>query len=144
MCSASFAGQPAYRVGGAYWANRRWNRADHLICAGCYEEKRGQFNRDHRALKLSWMATVGRGKEMPPTPCEACGQLVVRNAETLLRRVTCSAACATSLTRSRNGGKGSGRPCEECGTAITSGRADSRYCGSACRQKAYRQRKSHV
>ncbi|MFD4795271.1 hypothetical protein [Streptomyces anulatus] len=62
---------------------------------------------------------------------------MVRGAEVLMRGVTCSAACRTSLTRRRNGGWGSGRP---CGTPVTTGRADSAYYDAACRQKAYRRR----
>lgn len=80
---------------------------------------------------------------MRPTPCAACGQPVIRNADPLLKRVTCSMACDSSLSRSRNGrqgNQGSGRPCETCGERITTGRADSRYCSPKCRQKAYRQR----
>lgn len=50
----------------------------------------------------------GRGALMSPTPCAACGLSVVRNADPLLKRVTCSPSCATSLTRSRNG-EGRGR-----------------------------------
>lgn len=65
---------------------------------------------------------------------------MVRGAEVLMRGVTCSAACRTSLTRRRNGGRGSGRPCGACGTPVTAGRADSAYCDAACRQKAYRRR----
>lgn len=58
--------------------------------------------------------------------------------EKLLAGVTCSRACRTSLTRIRNDGRGSGRPCGARGTRITAGRADSQYCGPPCRQKAYR------
>lgn len=84
---------------------------------------------------------------MPPTPCVACGHPVIRNSDPLLKRVTCSFACDSSLSRSRNGregNKGSGQPCETCDEQITTGRADSRYCSSACRQKAYRSRVSNA
>ncbi|MFB7852665.1 hypothetical protein ACFC34_37410 [Streptomyces sp. NPDC056053] len=57
-----------------------------------------------------------------------------------MKGVTCSRACRTSLTRKRNGGRGSGRPCGACGEPVTAGRADSAYCNGKCRQKAYRRR----
>lgn len=146
VCSVPFDGQAAYLTKGSYWASRRWNAISLLICASCYGGRRGYFNFDHRALPVCWTGVVGRGEELPPAPCEACGQPFIRNAEALLKRHTCSAACTTSLTRSRNGNKGSGKPCETCGRDITAGRADSRYCSPACRQKAYRHRmqNSHV
>lgn len=31
--------------------------------------------------------------------------------------------------------------CETCGASFTPGRSDGRYCGDACRQRAYRQRR---
>ncbi|MBK3584721.1 hypothetical protein JHN49_13660 [Streptomyces sp. MBT57] len=80
---------------------------------------------------------------LPPQACIAgCGLVVVRGAEKAMRGVTCSRACRTSLTRKRNGGIGSGRPCGVCGTLVTAGRADSAYCSAACRQKAYRSRRA--
>ncbi|MFJ3877132.1 hypothetical protein ACIPW5_06705 [Streptomyces sp. NPDC090077] len=93
----------------------------------------------------SWSGDlVGRGEVMAPTPCAACGQVLVRRAEPLLEHVVCSPACRTSLTRTRNGYHGSGLACEGgCGRVVTTGRADSRYCTAACRQRAYRRRKTH-
>jgi hypothetical protein len=144
-CAAPFDGQPAYLVQGARWmGRRRWCGNTLLICAACHDSRRGYFNADHKTTPITWTALVGRGEQQAPVPCAACGLAVIRNAEPLLKRVTCSAACSTSLTRSRNGNKGSDQPCETCGKEITTGRADARYCGPACRQKAYRQRKSHA
>lgn len=138
----------AYLVDGArkYPGQRRWSRLRFLLCRGCYEfgvdietgRQRAAGTRELDRTRWDWV--VGRGEEMPPAPCVACGQMVIRNADPLLKRVTCSQSCSVSLTRSRNGNQGSGQPCEACGEQITTGRADSRYCGSACRQKAYRQR----
>lgn len=140
MCAAPFADRPAYLVLGGRWTRRRWWREDLLICRGCHDDRRGYWNDDHKALPVQWVRLLGRGEQMSANPCVVCGQMVVRNSDPLLKRVTCSQSCSTSLTRSRNGGKGSGKPCETCGKPITTGRADSRYCDSACRQKAYRQR----
>lgn len=142
VCTEPFDGQPAYLTQGARWARRRWWAAKLAICRGCHTDRRGYWNQDHKTLPVYWTDLVGRGKEMPPTPCVACGLLVVRNADPGLKRVTCSQSCSTSLTRSRNGNQGSGSGCETCGKPITTGRADSRYCSGRCRQKAYRQRKA--
>ncbi|GHF57757.1 hypothetical protein GCM10018783_28920 [Streptomyces griseosporeus] len=144
MCATEFADQPAYLMQGAQWGRRRWGRALLLICRDCHDNRRGYCNDDHKALPVRWTGLVGRGKPMPATLCTACGLQVVRNGDPLLRRVTCSPSCSTSLTRSRNGGKGSGAPCETCGEQIVTGRADSRYCSPRCRQKAFRQRQSHA
>lgn len=145
VCEAPFGGEPAYLVNGGRWMRRRWHRRLLLICCDCYDNRRGLGNSDHRKYPVYYMDMVGRGfNVMPPTACEACGQLVIRVDDPLLKRVTCSRACSTSLTRSRNGNRGSGQPCEVCQVPITSGRADSRTCSSACRQKAYRQRKAHA
>ncbi|NUL05993.1 hypothetical protein HRW07_22730 [Streptomyces lunaelactis] len=135
-----------------YPGGRRWTRTRLLICAGCYTagfdpETGCEIPAARKRPRLEWRQLAGRGHVMDPTPCAACGQSVIRNSDPLLKRVTCSLACDSSLSRSRNdreGNKGSGEPCEACGEVITTGRADSRYCGSACRQKAYRQRNTHA
>jgi hypothetical protein len=147
MCSGAIDG-PGYLVDGARKHGRRWSGAQLLICGPCYH--RGAPDPDtgifpppatREGKRVYWRQLVGRGELLPPTPCAACGREVVRNGDPLLKRVTCSRACSTSLTRSRNGGKGSGRPCAECGDPLDTGRADVRYCGSACRQRAYRRRR---
>lgn len=154
MCGDSFGG-PAYLVNASRWKGRRYWGTRELICEPCY--MRGRINPETNLVPLDAERTgdhfqwhpwpTGRGKLLPPTPCEACGLEIVRHNDPLLKRVTCSASCLTSLSDSRNamrGNKGSAQPCETCGEPITAGRADSRYCGSACRQKAYRRRNSHA
>lgn len=149
MCDSPFDG-PAYLVNATRWkGRRRWGTRE-LICEADY--MRGAIGADGRIAGTDADRTgdhfewhpwpTGRGELLPPTPCEACGVVIVRHGDPLLKRITCSASCLTSLTRSRNGNKGSGNPCETCGEPITTGRADSRYCGPACRQKSYRRRQS--
>ncbi|MEV7660131.1 hypothetical protein AB0O39_39045 [Streptomyces anulatus] len=151
MCAAGLRGGTAYLVDGVRRGRRRRGTTRFtrlLICETCYE--RGSPDPDtgltravsaRRTKTAEWWALAGRGPALPPQLCLAgCGLTVVRGAEVLMRGVTCSAACRTSLTRTRNGGRGSGRPCGACGTLVTAGRADSAYCGAACRQKAYRRR----
>lgn len=147
MCADDLSGGPAYLVGGTARHGRRWVASHLLICGRCYNKgcpdpvtglSRPSATRQTKTAR--WMELTGRGAVLPPTPCVACGLVVVRRAEKLLKGVTCSRACRTSLTRIRNGGVGSGRPCGACGRAVTAGRADSAYCGPPCRQKAYRRR----
>ncbi len=150
MCDGEFTG-PGFLVDAARSKGRRrwWVRV--LLCEPCY--RRGfTTTEDGRTVtagfatrqrdRFEWFDLVGRGTEQPAAPCAACGRMVVRASDPLLKRVTCSQSCSVSLTRSRNGNNGSGNPCETCGEAITTGRADSRYCSPACRQKAYRERQA--
>lgn len=135
-----------YLVDGArkYPGQRRWTATRFTICEACHAlgfDPQGRYHSPGRERdRVRWSQVVGRGEQMPPAPCVNCGLHVIRNADVLLKRVTCSPACGTSLTRIRNGNRGNGQPCETCGEPITTGRADSQYCGSACRQKAYRRR----
>lgn len=149
LCAADVSGGPAYLVVGAVRRGRRWVADRLLICACCYGKGAPDpvtgLSRPHAARRTAtawWVELAGRGEVLAPTPCVACSLVVVRRAEKLLAGVTCSRACRTSLTRTRNGGRGSGRPCGACGTPVTAGRADSSYCGPPCRQKAYRRRAS--
>lgn len=143
---------PAHLVTGSTKKGRRRVYGTFLICAPCYTTGapdpvtgliRPAADRraaDRRAGATERLDLAGRGPILPPGPCLACGLAVVRRAEKLLKEVTCSHACRTSLTRIRHGGRGSGRPCGACGQPVMSGRADSAYCRPACRQKAYRRR----
>lgn len=149
MCDNTITGpgflvEAARSKGGRRWAVRA------LLCEPCY---RSGFTttEDGRTLsaeattrqrpRFEWTQLVGRGTEMPAEPCASCARLVVRASDPLLKRVTCSQSCNTSLSRSRNGNQGADRPCPECGDRIDTGRADSRYCSNACRQRAYRRRR---
>lgn len=157
MCSTDLTGQTGFLVEARHTKGRRRWHARTLICESCYRAGFTTFNgqtvpahdstRTVKGFEWQWLAGTFNGSvpELPPTPCAACGQLVVRGADPRLKRVTCSVTCSVSLTSSRNArvaaaNTGSGQPCETCGEQITTGRADSRYCGSACRQKAYRRR----
>lgn len=143
VCQQPLAGQPGYLVQGARWSRRRWWQARFLVCPPCWREGRARWNADHRALPVRYDRLVGRGgSEMPAAQCAACGQMVIRAADPLLKRVTCSVSCSASLSPSRNAREGISRPCDTCGTPITTGRADATYCSPACRQKAYRARRS--
>ncbi|GGP77828.1 hypothetical protein GCM10010278_65190 [Streptomyces melanogenes] len=138
-----------YLVVGTSREGRRRVFGRFLICEGCYvrgapDPVTGLSRPDaaRQAGGVRWFELLGRGPALAPEPCVGCGLVVVRRAEALLKGVTCSRACRTSLTRKRHGGRGSGRPCGSCGQPVTVGRADSVYCDARCRQKAYRRRKA--
>ncbi len=144
MCATDLASGVAYLVTGVVG---RAHGTQFLICEHCYragapDPVAGLSRPDtaRRRGSACWFGVVGRGPLLPPQPCVSCGLVVVRRAEKLLDGVTCSRACRTSLTRKRNGGRGSGRPCGACDRLVTSGRADFAYCDARCRQKAYRRR----
>ena len=150
MCGTALLGGTAYLVDGVRRLGRRREFTRFLICESCYEQGRPDPDTGltraasvRRSESAEWWGLAGRGAALPPQECVAgCGLVVVRGAEVLMRGVTCSRACRTSLTRKRNGGRGSGRPCGSCGEPVTAGRADSAYCGAGCRQKAYRRRQA--
>ncbi|KOT71122.1 hypothetical protein ADK47_32620 [Streptomyces rimosus subsp. rimosus] len=150
MCGADLLRGTAYLVDGVWRRGRRQRFDRFLICQTCYElgrpdpaTGRTRAASARRTESVEWWGLAGRGAALPPQACVAgCGLVVVRGAEALIRGVTCSRACRTSLTRKRNGGRGSGRPCGACGETVTAGRADSAYCDAKCRQKAYRRRRA--
>jgi hypothetical protein len=71
-----------------------------------------------------------------------CGREVTNTTYASRRWVTaCSERCsAKALRRMRREHRRA--TCETCGETFTPTRSDSRYCSPACRQKAYRERKS--
>ncbi|MFD7982121.1 hypothetical protein ACFV4M_01910 [Kitasatospora indigofera] len=136
MCNQTFH-EPAYMVDGDRKYRRSWARRTLLICPTCYAKP----PLERATSKVRWHRLHAElGGVLPPAPCLHCGRLVVRGADVRLKRVTCSKACSTALGRVSSGNVGPGRPCAGCGAAITTGRADSKFCGSACRQRAYRRR----
>ncbi|MFF4839266.1 hypothetical protein ACFY2G_04285 [Streptomyces collinus] len=148
MCDGEITG-PAFLVDAARSKGRSHWKVRALLCEPCY--RRGwTATPDGRTVtagdaartngRFQWLDLVGRGTEQPAEPCAACGQMVVRASDPLLKRVTCSQSCSVSLTRKRNGNQGTDQGCAECGDRIDTGRADSRYCSGACRQRAYRKR----
>ncbi|MHA6762059.1 hypothetical protein [Streptacidiphilus sp. PAMC 29251] len=148
MCSEPIEGL-LYLVSGSRKHGRRWSSGQFGICTSCFttggpDPKTGltKLASLREAKDFRWEDLVGRGKPLPAAQCAGCDRLVVRAADPLLKRVTCSRTCSTSLTRTRNGNQGSEDPCQGCGKPITTGRADARFCGSACRQKAYRRRRA--
>ncbi|GAA2425530.1 hypothetical protein GCM10010433_26880 [Streptomyces pulveraceus] len=134
MCPAGLeGGATAYLVSGARRRGRRMEAARLLVCEACYERGLPDPHTGRiaplsarRTDGVEWWGLAGHGPALPPGACAAgCGLVVVRRAEALMKKVTCSRACQASTTRIRNGGRGSGRPCMACGQPVTTGRADS-------------------
>ena len=79
-------------------------------------------------------------------PCDVCRRPVHRLLEySHGRHCFCSAVCRRSyygsLQRDRRQ-KANNRECATCGETFQGTRSDSRYCSSACRQRAYRHRQA--
>ena len=109
-----------------------------LICPGCYDQPRQNDDRHE------W----SDGRELlgvQPSRCENCGLRVVRKPDKRNLWHTCSEACRVALYRAvgkrMEERRGIELPtCQGCGAEMD-GRSDQRYCASACRQRAYRQRR---
>jgi hypothetical protein len=80
-----------------------------------------------------------------PLPCETCGRRVMQR--TPLRYHTfCSPRCASRYHTARERAVRQQRPildkvCDGCNGSFRATRADTAYCTSACRQRAYRLRR---
>lgn len=119
-----------YRVGGI-WPTLRF--AFVLACADCAKDNFDSYY----------------GFDAPE-PCEQCGRPVIQEMTRHRRKHTlCSDYCqtlfhvATSNARAkqaRRKARGDTRECVVCSEVFEPARADSRYCSSPCRQKAYRRR----
>ena len=79
-------------------------------------------------------------------PCESCRRPVHYSLTNHWRTHTyCDSRCEYEATkakarRRRAEARGETRDCEVCGEVFEPVRADAKYCGSPCRQKAYRRR----
>jgi predicted nucleic acid-binding Zn ribbon protein len=89
----------------------------------------------------------GRHYWLPPEPCAGCGRQVfnINNRRQYQRTLTtCCPRCysrAARLALSRKAEPSRHKTCPVCGQAFQATRTDARTCSSACKQKAYRQRK---
>jgi hypothetical protein len=79
-----------------------------------------------------------------PKPCIGCGRSVYNLWDWKGRYVVCSGACepAARAKRARDlrAKSREGLTCEQCGKSFTPPRNDAKFCSSACRQQAYRNR----
>lgn len=73
------------------------------------------------------------------SPCAGCGRMVVHLPTWRHDWVACSPRCRRRVYRGNVWGRST---CDGCGEAFDASRADARYCSSACRQRAYRQRRA--
>lgn len=80
-----------------------------------------------------------------PIPCAGgCGVLVSHWYFPVTAIATCSKRCSRRVEVERRRVKHETRRCEVCGEEFTPKRSDSRYCRNACRQRAYRERRSEL
>jgi hypothetical protein len=78
--------------------------------------------------------------------CESCERKVVFDRTGIRRQRTyCSERCEKdhyNLRRRQQREAERGRDCEECGEAFVATRSDAKHCSAACKQKAYRAKRS--
>ena len=139
------AGEPAYRmrryVGNGLLGG--WRFAMQTMCRTCAD--------------IPWppapsLRQLLRGPQGPYVlsewECAQCQRpLYLPRDRTWRRHPFCSGGCAREFyaaaqrnKRAERRPSGQRRNCATCGAPVTTGRADSRFCSSACRQKAYRKR----
>jgi hypothetical protein len=125
---------PIYRV--AVWD---WGAKVEEFCAECCATKpKGSGS------GWSWLTSHQWRR---PEPCGKCGRPVICDKlRKLPKRVGCSDGCRraiygaieTAWRRSRV----KALTCVLCGVSFMPNRSDARYCSAACKQKAFRQRKT--
>lgn len=109
-----------------------------LICSGCWQPGPSYRLGEH---VLVW-GLYGLGAERSGA-CAGCGRRVVRNDDPRLVHHTCSNACSVKASKTATNGSPAVTRCECCGAEMA-GRADRRFCSSACRQRDYRARRKTV
>lgn len=80
-----------------------------------------------------------------PAPCEYCGRIVHNELRMIDRKhVYCCTNCESQAqarkARLKRAVSRGTMGCVECGKTFRPTRIDAKFCGSACRQKAYRSR----
>ena len=143
-------GSPAYRVEGRRrrvvvmrtGRRRTFTESRFLLCETCWQAAQGTptglgpHGVDVFRLYGGWTPTEAK-------PCEGCGLLVVRGANTRTKHHTCSRSCTAAVSKAKRNTVS--RPvtrCQMCREAVE-GRADAAFCSSACRQRAYRIRNKY-
>lgn len=102
--------------------------------------RRARRSLEKAAQELAWLATVeghrtlgySTWRAMTEAECGAAAFMVPSRTHPGWGQVTEAAEPDADVTEATGS-------CEGCGEAMT-GRADRRYCSSACRQRAYRRR----
>ncbi|MFE7302749.1 hypothetical protein [Streptomyces sp. NPDC057579] len=92
MCAVDLSRGTAYLVAGAVKRGRRAVCGTFLICKDCYLKGtpapvtgRTRSQATRQTSRAWWIGLVGRGAVLAAEPCLACGLVVVRRAEKLLR-----------------------------------------------------------
>jgi hypothetical protein len=115
------------------------------ICQKCHdrEEKR------NREFERKYDFPRRREEYEKAKPCEGCGRPVHDISDMVNREHTaCSELCrrkvlsavGAAAARQRRAATRAPRACEGCDKVFTPRRADARFCGDPCKQRAYRRR----
>lgn len=135
-CGAAVGSDENVLVRGPSYRQRRWTQE--FLCIDCVNN-RGRYE---DVPWSTWCARqMGRTWRDYQNWCAHCGRPFLGVAT----RRWCSEACgeaARAARRDRTRPPIPARRCEMCGELIDATRGDAKFCSSACRQKAYRQRKA--
>lgn len=118
-------------------AGRRWfDNAGGIgfVCESCFDTD--EFHLIGRTAIPVTPSRTGRA-------CEGCGRLVVLGKDPCRTGVYCTPACKSTAWRNRTRDiSANDSSCVVCGTPMPDARSDRQTCSSACRQKAYRARRT--
>jgi hypothetical protein len=126
--------------------------SDSIYCGGCVDAARAE----DRKSPYHWIANRASMKLAPARPCACCARpfvlpfdgrrtyVSIRDERMLERTIACcSPTCERYLRRQRLRKGAPVHVCKRCATSIAPpARADARYCSPACKQAAYRQRRT--
>lgn len=112
-------------------------------CEGCF--RRYCRDRDVNELGLEWVRSAGIDYDGDPLrvlaaserECRGCGRVIY------VRGVGVTVCCSDCRQATRRVERAD-LVCEACGEWFEAARRDAIYCSSACRQRAYRERKRVV
>lgn len=128
-------------------------RAGWRRCTGCADPDPGERDDAPHGVLVgdfwfhdgAWQDTTDRYPDWRVIwPCQVCGRVLhmdhrrSQHGRWIPWWHECGEACTRRRRRPRLDGPSR---CTVCGTPVTLGRGDARYCSPACRQKAYRQRR---
>lgn len=118
---------------------RRWNRRSQQgqtrrepVCQHCATAPHDRSSLAQQYQTWGW-------EESEPVPCEVCGLSVLLVPDKRRKVSTCSDYCRTKSYRKPRTVSLVVTVCEGCGKEMH-GRSDRKFCGSTCRQRAYRHR----
>jgi hypothetical protein len=141
LCSREL--EPAETVWRYFESDPKWSRLL-SICEQCFWKKERNF-RDRISQRNNWGDWFGdylKKHWREPLPCDHCARSIRIPRRYKLKLIVCGEACRRAIYAAQAKLRRAHypEPCIVCGESFMPKRTDSRYCSSACRQAAYRNR----